>query len=148
MLSARTWTSEKKDFRFCIRKPRVVLLSKISSRWRPQPINVKHKLQCAVRHTYAVLSLSLSDPTDCSPPGSSVHGDSPGKNAGVGCHFLLQVRHTYILRIKITSFYIYILVTHSGDCGVHALCETRKYIAPKHILPLGTRVTAHYEGSH
>ena len=30
------------------------------------------------------------DPMDCSPPGSSVHGDSPGKNAGVGCHVLLQ----------------------------------------------------------
>ena len=27
---------------------------------------------------------------DCSLPGSSAHGDSPGKNAGVGCHALLQ----------------------------------------------------------
>ena len=27
---------------------------------------------------------------DCSPPGSSVHGDSPGRNTGMGCHFLLQ----------------------------------------------------------
>ena len=27
---------------------------------------------------------------DCSPPGSSVHGDSPDKNTGVGCHSLLQ----------------------------------------------------------
>ena len=27
---------------------------------------------------------------DCSPPGSSVHGDSRGKNTGVGCHALLQ----------------------------------------------------------
>ena len=27
---------------------------------------------------------------DCSPPGSSVHGDSPGKNTGVGCFVLLQ----------------------------------------------------------
>ena len=27
---------------------------------------------------------------DCSPPGSSVHGDSPGKNTGVGCHALFQ----------------------------------------------------------
>ena len=27
---------------------------------------------------------------DCSVPGSSVHGDSPGKNTGVGCHALLQ----------------------------------------------------------
>ena len=26
----------------------------------------------------------------CSPPISSVHGDSPGKNTGVGCHALLQ----------------------------------------------------------
>ena len=27
---------------------------------------------------------------DCSPPGFSVPGDSPGKNTGVGCHALLQ----------------------------------------------------------
>ena len=27
---------------------------------------------------------------DYSPSGSSVHGDSPGKNTGVGCHTLLQ----------------------------------------------------------
>ena len=28
---------------------------------------------------------------DCSPaPGSPVHGDSPGKDTGVGCHALLQ----------------------------------------------------------
>ena len=27
---------------------------------------------------------------DCSPPGSSVHGDSTGKNTGVGCPALLQ----------------------------------------------------------
>ena len=32
---------------------------------------------------------TLCDPMDCSPSGSSVHGDSPGKNR-VGCHFLLQ----------------------------------------------------------
>ena len=33
---------------------------------------------------------TLCDPMYCSPPGSSVHGDSPGKNTGVGCHALLQ----------------------------------------------------------
>ena len=33
---------------------------------------------------------TLCDPMDCSPPGSSVHGDSPGKNTGVGFHALLQ----------------------------------------------------------
>ena len=30
------------------------------------------------------------DPVDCSPPGTSVHGDSLSKNAGVGCRALLQ----------------------------------------------------------
>ena len=30
------------------------------------------------------------DPVDCSPPGSSVRGDSPSRNARVGCHGLLQ----------------------------------------------------------
>ena len=30
-------------------------------------------------------------PMDCSPPGSSVHADAPGKNTRVGCHALLQV---------------------------------------------------------
>ena len=34
---------------------------------------------------------SLCDPMDCSPPGSSVHGDSPEKNDGVGCYVLLQL---------------------------------------------------------
>ena len=33
---------------------------------------------------------TLCNPMDCSPPGSSVHGDSPGKNTRVGCHALLQ----------------------------------------------------------
>jgi len=33
---------------------------------------------------------TLCDPTDCSPPGSSVHEDSPGRNTGVGSLSLLQ----------------------------------------------------------
>ena len=32
----------------------------------------------------------LCDPMDCSSPDFSVHGNSPGKNTGVGCHALLQ----------------------------------------------------------
>ena len=34
--------------------------------------------------------MTLCDPIYCNPPGSSVLGDSPGKNNGVGCHALLQ----------------------------------------------------------
>ena len=33
---------------------------------------------------------TLCDHMDCSLPGSSVHGVSPGKNTGVGCHVFLQ----------------------------------------------------------
>ena len=36
------------------------------------------------------LCLTLCDPMDCCLPGSSVHGDSPAKNTGVGCQALLQ----------------------------------------------------------
>ena len=35
-------------------------------------------------------SPTLCDPIDYSLPGSFVHGDSPGKNTGVGFHALLQ----------------------------------------------------------
>ena len=34
--------------------------------------------------------LTLCDPMECTLTGSSVHGDSPGKSTGVGCHALLQ----------------------------------------------------------
>ena len=33
---------------------------------------------------------TLCDPMGCSPPGSSVHGDYPGKNTKVGCRALLR----------------------------------------------------------
>ena len=33
---------------------------------------------------------TLCNPMNCSLPGSSVHGDSPGKNTDMGCHALLQ----------------------------------------------------------
>ena len=33
---------------------------------------------------------TLCDPIGSSPPGSPCPWDSPGKNTGVGCHFLLQ----------------------------------------------------------
>ena len=39
---------------------------------------------CAALCLFTQLCPTLCDPVDCSPPGSSVHGDSPGKNTGVG----------------------------------------------------------------
>ena len=45
---------------------------------------------CAVLCLVTQSCPTLCHPVDCSSPGSSVHGDSPGKNTGVGGHALLQ----------------------------------------------------------
>ena len=45
---------------------------------------------CAVLCLIAQSYPTLCTPMDCSPPGSCVHGDSPGKNTGAGCHALLH----------------------------------------------------------
>ena len=47
-------------------------------------------LCCALLCLVTRLCPNLCSPMDCSPPGSSVHGDFPGKNTGVGCHAFLQ----------------------------------------------------------
>ena len=64
----------------------------------PSPPSQIHKgnnrIQKSVRPTVLYLAaqscLTLCGPMDYSPPGFSVHRDSPGKNTGVGCHALLQ----------------------------------------------------------
>ena len=56
----------------------------------PQQLWVLIRLMCFVLCYIAQSCLTLCDPMDCSPPGSSVHGDSPGKNTRVACHVLLQ----------------------------------------------------------
>ena len=53
----------------------------------PMHESEKWKWSCSV---VSESCLALSNPMACSAPGSSVHGDSPGKNTGVGCHALLQ----------------------------------------------------------
>ena len=45
---------------------------------------------CYVLCVVTQLCPTLCDPMDCSPPGSSIHGDSLGNNTGVNCHSLLQ----------------------------------------------------------
>ena len=48
------------------------------------------KYMCNVLCSVTQSCLTLFDPMNCSLPGSSVHGDSPGKRTGVCCHALLQ----------------------------------------------------------
>ena len=60
------------------------------------------------------LCTTLCDPIDGSPPGSCPW-DSPGKNTGVGCHFLLQC-----MKVKSESEVAQLCPTHSDptDCSL------------------------------
>ena len=58
-----------------------------------QSIRIAHLIEkqgrricCVVLCLITPLCPTLCDPMDCSLPGSSVRGDSLGKNTGVGCH--------------------------------------------------------------
>ena len=72
--------ANSKYFRFCGPPPLLQLLNSAL-------------VACACSmHTKLLQSCpTLCDPMDCSPPGSSVHGDSPGKNSEVGCHALQRI---------------------------------------------------------
>ena len=75
-----------------------------------------------VLYLVAQSCLTLCNSMDCSPPAFSVHGDSPGKTTGVGCHFFLQgifptqdwtqVSHIAdeFLTIWATRMYIYLII--------------------------------------
>ena len=60
---------------------------------------------------------------DCSPPGSSVRGDSPGKNSGVGCHFVISYSRgsswsrdqTHISHVSCIGRQIFLSLHHLGS---------------------------------
>ena len=54
-----------------------------------QPMDCSSGIVVCCGSVCSIMSNSC-DPMDCSLPRSSVHGIFPGKNTGVGCHFLLQ----------------------------------------------------------
>ena len=63
-------------------------VSHTQSRAKTQVSSFFSKRLCCCSVTQSCLT--LCDPVGCSLPGSSVLGNSPRKNAGVCCHFLLQ----------------------------------------------------------
>ena len=65
----------------------IYLMSKLRWKWKWHPGNLPKICSSAK----SLLSCpTLCDPIDGSPPGIPHPWDSPGKNTGVGCHFLLQ----------------------------------------------------------
>ena len=79
------------------------------------------------------LGPTLCHPMDCSLLGSSVHGDSPDKNTGVGCHAFLQgifptqgmfssstfIYYVYTCMYIYTHMYVYIC----GKCKTYRSWE-------------------------
>ena len=60
---------------------------------------------------------TLCNPMDYSSPGFSVHGDSPGKNTGVGCRFLLQgILLTQGSKTMVNTFFSFQLCLNMFEC--------------------------------
>jgi len=87
---ARTWKQPKcPSAEECIDKEVVYIYIQwnITQPWKEMKLcHLQRPVLCLV----AQLCPTLCDHIDCSLPGSSVHGDSPGKYTGVGCHALLH----------------------------------------------------------
>ena len=67
--------------------PHKLLLSKVSGHC-PNRVDFSYLHVCCAKSCQSCPT--LCDPVDCSLPGSSIHGDSPGKNTGMSCYALLQ----------------------------------------------------------
>ena len=95
------------------------ILSSLLSRlpgvyWRPLQFRTPSRLV----HEIGIVTQScpaLCDPMYCSSAGSSVHGDSPGKNTGVGCHFLLQGSNLGLLHWRQILYHL----SHRGSPRPH-----------------------------
>ena len=73
--------------------------------------------------------LTLCDPMDCSPPSSSVHGDSPGKNTGVGDHSSIihkNLCRMYRLSRSIRDHISYSKMVYNVAGGTRLIARTRK----------------------
>ena len=67
--------------------------------------------------------LTFCDPMDYSPPGSSVHGEFPGQNTGVGCHALLLTQGwnlSHLLHWQVDSLPLGFLC---GSAGKESSCN-------------------------
>ena len=56
------------------------------NKWLIKAVKELNRKDGCMRAKSLQLYPTLFNLMDCSPPGSSVHGDSPGRNTGVGCH--------------------------------------------------------------
>ena len=78
------------------------------------PLTIQFLVLCLVAQSCQ----TLYEPMDCSLPGSSIHGDSPGKNTAVGCHaqriFLTQGLNPSLLHCR----WILYCLSHQGSSRI------------------------------
>ena len=92
-----------------------------------------HVLCCASSLT----CVQLCNPMDYSLPGSSVHGDSPGKNTGVGYHALLQgIFLTHGLNTSLA--HCRQILYHLSHQGTLYACIFLFYSSLHHPIKMGT----------
>ena len=72
-------------------------------------------VQCLVAQSCPI----LCDPKDCSLPGSSVHGDSPGKNTGLGCHALLVCVCVCIIGVQLIYNVVLLTGVQQSELVIH-----------------------------
>ena len=94
--------------------------------------------------------LSLWDPIDYSLPGSSVHGDSPGKNTGVSCHALLQwIEPVSLMSVAFAGgFFVTRILYHLGSpvLIIHlfiCLGDTTHQTFPNYFLHIHAEIFSH-----
>ena len=92
-------------------------------------------IQCSTAAPESLQSCpTLRDPIDGSPPRLPCPWDSPGKNTGVGCHFLLQC-----VKVKLLSR---VRLSDPMDCSlpgssVHGIFQARRVDSLEKTLMLG-----------
>ena len=84
------------------------------------------------------LCSTLCNPMGCSPLGSTVHGDSPGKNIGVGCHAHYRESsqprdRTQVSLIAVRFFTIWATAKSLQSCPT--LCNPRDSSPPGSPVP-------------
>ena len=95
-------------------------------------------------YIYMHIYIYIYDPMNCSLPGSSDHGDFPGKNTRVGCHFPLQgIFQTQgsnlgLLHCRQTPYWL----SHKGSLNIyiHTYIHTHTHILETRLFfPFGKR---------
>ena len=112
----------------------------------PSVLISTHVSSCAVLFLVTQSCLTLCDHMDYSPPVSSVHEESPGENAGVGCHDLLQgIFPTQVSHVAGGFFTVW--ATREARVSSQSLIILQLYFHVREICFKNSQFETNYENS-